>query len=152
MSVEFLLIVSGASWTLTNIHALCSSEGRQQFLEWFHDVDVEDDYDWLLVGDFNLIRRPIDRNKARGNMQDMPSLNAAISNQCLEKLKLSENKFTWTNKQSSPLLEKLDWFFVTPSWLANYPGSAVSTLSRDVSDHSPCLISVSTDQSQDIHI
>jgi hypothetical protein len=29
--------------------------------------------------------------------------------------------------------------------MANYPGSAVSTLSRDVSDHSPCLISVSTD-------
>jgi hypothetical protein len=46
-------------------------------------------------------------------MQDMLSFNAAISNQHLEELKLSENKFTWTNKQSSPLLERLDWFFAT---------------------------------------
>jgi hypothetical protein len=66
------------------------------------------------VGDFNLIRRPSDRNKlGGGDMQDMLSFNAAISNQHLEELKLSENKFTWTNKQSSPILERLDWFFAT---------------------------------------
>jgi hypothetical protein len=55
------------------------------------------------------------------------------------------NKFTWTNKQVSPLLERLDWFFASTSWITNYLGSFASTLSRDVSDHSPCLISFSTD-------
>jgi hypothetical protein len=29
--------------------------------------------------------------------------------------------------------------------MTNYPGSYVSTLSRDISDHTPCLISISTD-------
>jgi hypothetical protein len=26
-------------------------------------VDMADDCDWLLVGDFNLVRKPTDRNK-----------------------------------------------------------------------------------------
>jgi hypothetical protein len=50
-----------------------------------------------------------------------------------------------TNKQESPLLERLDWFFASVSWITNYPGSYVTTLSRDISDHTPCLISMATD-------
>jgi hypothetical protein len=29
--------------------------------------------------------------------------------------------------------------------MVSYPGSSVKTLSRDISDHSPCLISIHTD-------
>jgi hypothetical protein len=45
----------------------------------------------------------------------------------------------------SPLLEHLDWFFVSVSWLTNYLRYFVNSLSRDTSDHTPCLISISTD-------
>jgi hypothetical protein len=51
----------------------------------------------------------------------------------------------WTNKQESPLLERLDWFLASCSWLAYYLGSSGRTLSKDVSYHSPCLVSISTD-------
>jgi hypothetical protein len=78
-------------------------------------------------------------------VQDMMLFNDAISNQRLEELKLNGNKFTWTNKQSSPLLERLDWMFASASWLANYLGSSVPTLSRDILDHSPFLIPISND-------
>jgi hypothetical protein len=47
--------------------------------------------------------------------------------------------------QVSPLLERLDWVFALVSWVTNYPSSLVTTLSRDVSDHMPCLIVMSTD-------
>jgi hypothetical protein len=47
--------------------------------------------------------------------------------------------------QNSPLLERLDWFFASISWITNYPGSTVRTLSRDISDHFPCLVFVSSD-------
>jgi hypothetical protein len=89
------------------------------------------------VGDLNLIRRSSDRNKPGGNVHDMLRFNAAISNLWLKELKLYGNKYTWTNKQESPLLERLDWFFTSISWMTNYPGSSISTLSRDTSDHSP---------------
>jgi hypothetical protein len=39
----------------------------------------------------------------------------------------------------------LDWFFASIPWFTNIPGSVVSTLSRDVSDHHPCLVSMTTD-------
>jgi hypothetical protein len=145
MSIEFVSTLSGAAWTLTNVYAPCNSEGRQQFLEWFNGIDMPEETDWLLVGDFNLIRRQSDRNKPGGNTQDMLDFNVAISNLRLEELRLHDSRYTWSSKQASPLLERLDWFFASVSWMANYPGTLVSTLSRDTSDHMPCLISISTD-------
>jgi hypothetical protein len=106
---------------------------------------MAEDIDWLVVGDFNLMRKPDDQNKPGGNLSEIMEFNAAISNQRLEEMRLNGAKYTWTNKQLSPLLECLDWFFASISWLTNYPGSYVSTLPRDISDHTPCLISISID-------
>jgi hypothetical protein len=144
LSTEFTSTMSGARWLLTNVYAPCSPNGRQDFLNWMNDIDMPVDTNWLLVGDFNLLRRLSDRNKDGGNIHDMLSFNATLSNLRLEELKLFGNKYTWTNKQESPLLERLDWFFASCTWIAQYPGSFVKTLSRDISDHSPCLVSVST--------
>jgi hypothetical protein len=123
MSLEFTSNISRASWILTNIYAPCSSEGRAQFLDWFSNIDMPDGTDWLIVGDFNLIQRQSDRNKPRGNTQDMLNFNVAISSLGIEELKLYGNKFTWINKQVSPLLERLDWLFTSTSWVTNYPRS-----------------------------
>jgi hypothetical protein len=106
---------------------------------------MPDETDWLVIGDFNLIRRQTNRNRPGGNIQDMLNFNDAISYLRLEELRLIGNKFIWTNKQESPLLERLDWFFASASWMANYLGSSVSTLSRDTSDHYSCLVSITTD-------
>jgi hypothetical protein len=106
---------------------------------------MSDDTDCLNMGDFNLIQRSSDRNKPGGNVRDMLNFNAAISSLRLEELKFNGNKFTWINKQESPLLERLDSAFASPSWMTNNLGYAASTLSRDISDHYLCLISISTD-------
>jgi endonuclease/exonuclease/phosphatase family metal-dependent hydrolase len=103
------------------------------------------DEEWLLVGDFNMYRRQSDRKRNEGNIQNMLEFNNAINNLRLEELKLFGNKYTWTNKQESPLLERLDWFLTSASWMISYPRSTTKTLSRDISDHSPCLISILTD-------
>jgi hypothetical protein len=75
----------------------------------------------------------------------MLKFNEAISNLRMEELSLHGQHYTWTNKQAHPLLERLDLVFVLVAWITSYPGSSVSTLSRDVSDHYPCLISMNTD-------
>jgi hypothetical protein len=56
MSIEFVSIFSGATWVLTNIYASCSTEGKRDFLNWLHDFELSEGTNWLLVGDFNLIR------------------------------------------------------------------------------------------------
>jgi hypothetical protein len=145
MSVEFNSTISGAVWVITNVYAPCTAEGKIDFLNWLHDFILPDETDWLLVGDFNLIRRPRDRNRPRGNIQDTMRFNEVISNLGVDELPLYGNRYTWSNKQAAPLLERLNWFFASVSWITSYPGSVVSTPSRDVSDHHPCLILMNTD-------
>jgi hypothetical protein len=99
MSIEFVSTMLGASWILSNIYAPCMTEGKYQFLDWLHNVKMLDNCDWLLVGDFNLIRRSLDRNKPGGNVQEMPKFNAAISNLRLQELNIIGSKYNGlTNK------------------------------------------------------
>ena len=70
--------------------------------------------------------------------------NETISALGLVELPLKGKRFTWTNKQKSPLLEMLDCFFTSPSWTISYLNINVTTLSMETSDHVPCLINIST--------
>jgi hypothetical protein len=47
---------------------------------------MEEDIDWLLVVDFNLIQQPSDTNKPGENIQKMLKFNVVISNLRLEEL------------------------------------------------------------------
>jgi hypothetical protein len=74
----------------------------------------------------------------------MFAFNEAISNLGLVDVPLKGCKFTWSNKQQDPLLERLHWFFSSNSWFSAFPNTWASALSRDTSDHTPCLISAAT--------
>jgi len=62
----------------------------------------------------------------------------------LVELPLKGRRFTWSNKQPSPLLERLDWFFTSAIWTVSYPNTFASPLVNETSDHVPCIISIST--------
>ena len=100
--------------------------------------------DWLIVGDFNLIRKSENRNKPGGDLTNMFLFNEALSTLGVVELPLYGRQFTWTNKQASSLLERLVWFFTSQSWSNTYPSSSVSTLAMATSNHVPCLISINT--------
>ena len=46
--------------------------------------------------------------------------------------------------QDDPLLEQLDWFFISADWIPSYPMTEVLPLARTASDHVPCVVSIST--------
>lgn len=64
--------------------------------------------DWMILGDFNLIRKIEDRNKPGGDLAEIFRFNAAISHLGINEIVLQGRKYTWSNMQPSPLLEKLD--------------------------------------------
>jgi hypothetical protein len=78
-SVEFQCALSGENWILTNVCAPCTLEGKQEFLSWFKGINTPDEVKWLIVGDFNLIRCPANRNKTGSNIQEMLKFNESIS-------------------------------------------------------------------------
>ena len=103
-----------------------------------------DDTNWIIMGDFNLIRKPSDRNRPGGDVNDMLIFNEAISELGLVELPLKGRKYTWSNMQQVPILEKLDWFFTSASWTVSYPNTLVYPLVKPTSDHLPCVISIDT--------
>jgi hypothetical protein len=144
-TVQFMSKLNGQKWILTNIYAPCSPDGKLAFLRWFKNVYMPDDCLWIIMGNFNLIRRPKNRNKPGGDSYLMQPFNDAISKLGLIELPLSRQQFTWINSQQNPLLERLDWVFVSQSWSLEFPISWVKTLTRDTFDHVPCAISFKTE-------
>jgi endonuclease/exonuclease/phosphatase family metal-dependent hydrolase len=71
----------------------------------------------------------------------MLKFNEAISQLDLMEIPLHGLSFTWSNRQREPLLQRLDWFFMSQEWSVCYPDTHATTLPRDISDHVPCLIS-----------
>ena len=70
--------------------------------------------------------------------------NEAISALGLVELPLKGRRFTWSNKQLSPLLERLDWFLTSALWTVTYPNIFASSVVNETSDHTPCVITILT--------
>lgn len=135
---------NNGEWTLTNVYGPCDTDGKRLFTDWLKNIQTNDDVDWLIVGDFNLIRSPQDRNKPGGNISDMFMFNEAISALGLVDLPLQGRRYKWSNKQQPPLLEKLDWFFTSACWTLSFPNTVVWPMTMDAFDHVPCVIKIDT--------
>jgi exonuclease III len=144
ISVKFTSNISSESSYLTNIYGPSQADRKDDFLQWFSNISMPDDTDWLIMGDFNFIRSPNDRNKPGGNISEMFKFNEAISNLGLVEIPLKGRKFTWSNMQVDPLLEKLDWVFSSASWTSSFPSTIAYPLVKPTSDHNPCVISIGT--------
>lgn len=70
--------------------------------------------------------------------------NAAISQLGINEVRLQGRRFTWTNMHTPPLMEKLDWIFISNSWEISYPTMSVCALDRISLDHCPCVVTIST--------
>lgn len=100
-SVEFQCQLSGKNWILTNKYAPCTPKGKLVFLDWFKRIEMSEDFTWLIVCDFNLIRSSSNRNKPGGNIQEMLKFNEEISRLRRVEISLKGYKYTWTNKQQN---------------------------------------------------
>jgi hypothetical protein len=68
--------------------------------------------------------------------------NSVLAQGDLMEIKLSGRKYTWSNGHvDNPTFELLDRVIVSPLWEEHYPLVTVEALARDLSDHTPLLIS-----------
>jgi exonuclease III len=144
LSVQFTSVHLNRSWTLTNIYGPSSGPERQLFVDWFRNVSIPHDSLWMFLGDFNFMRSAENRNKPGGDYNEMMTFNEIISGQSLIELPLKGRQYTWSNMQEVPLLEQLDWCFSTVEWNSVFPNTIVKPLSKPVSDHVPCVVSIET--------
>jgi hypothetical protein len=141
-TIRFQSNLNGQVWWLSNIYAPFSPHGREAFLAWFSNLEIDDDKLWIFLGDFNMIRFPENRNKKGGDPIRMLNFNTAISQLGLQEIPLRGQAFTWSNMQCHPLLEKLDWCFVSPAWSSMFPATSAFSLARSASDHVPWVVNI----------
>jgi hypothetical protein len=99
---------------------------------------------WLVIGDFNLIPYPSDKNNANFDRSLAAAFNSLIRDSAWMELPLRDRLYIWTNTQAVPVLARLDRAFFNSDWDSAFPNSHLSSLPRPVSDHHPIMVSTGT--------
>ena len=131
-------------WYLTNVYGPTIAEERLNFTSWLNHLDTSQMDLRIIMGDFNLIRSPNDRNRDGGDINNMLLFNGIIQNLDLEEIPLKGRAYTWSNMQNDPLLERLDWIFSSTNWTTTFPNTIATPLAKLTSDHVPIQIQVGT--------
>jgi len=100
---------------------------------------------WLLLGDFNLVRQPSDKNNGQINFTLANAFNETIESICVSEIHLSDRLYTWSNQQTHPVLAKLDRVFSNNELNATFPLANLSSLPKPTSDHFPLLLTLCTE-------
>jgi hypothetical protein len=95
--VKFKSLLTGQIFHITNIYGPASSVDKARFISCLYNFDCSLIDDWLLLGDFNLIRSLENRNKLRGNTNEMWLFNDLIQHLDLVKTAFQGRDFTWSN-------------------------------------------------------
>jgi hypothetical protein len=93
------------TWYLSTVYGPCLEPARSTFVNWLRNLDIQDNPNWILIRDFNFYRSLDNRNRAGGNFQDTQIFNDVIDHLGLVEFPLKGRSYTWSNMQSSPLLE-----------------------------------------------
>jgi exonuclease III len=142
--MQFASAHTAEIWTMITVYGPCRGVMRDEFVQWLFDLDIPVHDNWLLLGDFNFMRSVDNRNKPGADMADIFLFNNIISHLGLLELPLKGRRFTWSNMQATPLLEQIDWFFTSCEWTLRFPNTMVFPLAKSTSDHTPCVVSIST--------
>lgn len=48
ISIELTSMHNNESWVLTNIYGPCTTEGKRNFIDWFKQIQVNEDFDSMV--------------------------------------------------------------------------------------------------------
>lgn len=126
MTVELTSRFTSQVWSLTCVYGPCNGPERSYFVARFKNIQIDGQQNWLFLEDFNFYISVQDRNKIGADMNDIFIFNVVISSLGLLENPLKQRRFTWSNMQQNPLLERLDWVFTSTSWTLSFPNTMSS--------------------------
>ena len=94
LTVKLSCRIDNTSFHLTNTYGPSNPMQKHGFITWLTNLDTNGFDDWVLGGDFNLIRSPKNRNKPGGDTIEMNMFNNLISDLDLFEIPFSGRNFT----------------------------------------------------------
>ncbi|WVZ77498.1 hypothetical protein U9M48_025357 [Paspalum notatum var. saurae] len=139
-SATVRISAAGEDWWLTGVYGPQGDLEKALFLEELEAVCDECDGPWAVIGDFNLILDPADKNNDRVNRASMRRFRRCVAELELQDLHLHGRAFTWSNERELPTLVRLDRALASLDWEERFPNAFLQALSSDASDHTPLLL------------
>ena len=136
---------SNSNWLFTAVYA--SPRTAERHILWNNLIKVAELHNmpWVLSGDFNEPLMKEDKFGGKAVSVNRSLLFKEFLDKCsMIDTAFSRPRFTWTNKRELQALiqERIDRFFVNPSWCLMYPEAKVVHLTICHSDHCPVLLDV----------
>lgn len=137
-------LASPHALVITNVYAPTDHAQKSAFLHELSTCAPTNATPWIILGDFNLLRHPAEKNTAGFRQAEADMFNDFINSNALIELPLLDRSFTWSSKRDRPTLEKIDRVFINNDWDLLFPNTSIASLTRFVSDHVPLIISIDT--------
>jgi predicted subunit of tRNA(5-methylaminomethyl-2-thiouridylate) methyltransferase len=85
----------------------------------------------MIAGDSNLFNKAEDKNNSNYNHAIMGRFRRLIDDLALKEIPLHGRKSTWSNKQDSPTLVRLDRVLCTIAWEELFPNALLQSVGAD---------------------
>jgi hypothetical protein len=128
------------SWTISRVYGPQGDLEKKLFIRELRHLKSSIMSSWLMLGYFNLIYRPEDKNNGRLDQRLMHRFRRALNYLEVKEVELEGQKFTWSNSQASPTLTRIDRVFSSVDWEQHYSNSVTQPLSSIIFDHFPLLV------------
>ena len=139
-SISLNILSTNGNWWLTSVYGPYKNSDRTNLwleLELLQTLCLPN---WLITGDFNIIRWETETNAKSLDRRNMVNFNNFISvNELIDPPPLN-NKYTWSNLRLNPTYSRLDRFLLLKGWENAFGLHTSRTLERKVSDHFPIFL------------
>lgn len=139
-SCTLTMISDGLKWMLINVYGLAHDDRKREFLEEIQSKVQSSDIPVLLGGDFNLVRRIEEKSSGNVDLNLMDAFNEMINETTLRELHRTGSRYTWSNKQTPPIMCVLDRVLVSNTWEDIFHLASVLTAPRVGLDHNPLIV------------
>jgi exonuclease III len=140
LSASILHRNSGFEFDFIGVYGPADHGRSSQFLGDLETKVLSSSFPVVILGDFNLIRGPQDKNNANVNWPLVNTFNDTIARMALREVARSGARFTWSNRQRSPVRCVLDRALVAPEWETQFPCLSLRASTCLGSDHTPLVL------------
>ena len=99
--------------TLAIVYGPAHNDKKDQFLTEISNIYGSSKSPLLIGGDFNILRYSSEKNKKFAGNKISDLFNWVINTHELREVDLIGGKYTWSNNQQDPILEKLDRILIS---------------------------------------
>lgn len=143
LHISGLLIDGSSRLNIINVYAPQQNAEKRSLWSRIYQVMQSGQGWWIVFGDFNAVRCPEDRKNSNFDPVCARDFNDFIDEASLREYNLKGMKYTYmTNRGGECKWSRIDRVLVCPKVFNKWPNSCVRALHRDLSDHSPLIMSL----------